>query len=314
MQKIAIILPAYNEEITIKRTIENFYEALPEAEIVVVNNNSSDSTGAIAEQVFKDLNAKGRVINESQQGKGFAVRHAFQKINADIYVMCDADQTYPADKVKELIEPVADGNADMVVGDRHSLGNYQSENKRRYHNIGNKVVRSLINRLFRAHLQDIMSGYRAYNRRFVKNYPILVPGFELETDMTLHALDKRFKIVEVPITYNDRPEGSNSKLNTFRDGAKVVFVIFQLLRYYRPLVFFGLLSMLFVCMSFISAIPVIIDWVTHQYIYHIPLAVLASALGVVSILLMGIGLLLDAINHQNRMRFEQSLIRGEGVE
>ena len=239
MNKTVIILPAYNEEQTIAATIEDFHRALPKAAVYVVNNRSTDATESIAREALSRLGCKGDVINERRPGKGNAVRRAFLEIDADIYVLADADLTYPAEQVHELIAPVINGEADMVVGDRHSAGHYAAENKRALHGFGNRLVRDLINRLFYANLADIMSGYRVFSRRFVKSYPILVEGFEIETDMTLHALDKRFRIVEIPINYRDRPAGSFSKLNTLRDGAKVINTITQILRYYRPLAFFG---------------------------------------------------------------------------
>lgn len=239
MPTLAIILPAYNEEQTIAATIEGFHQAMPEAAIWVINNRSSDKTEAIASETIAQLKCQGGVINERRPGKGNAVRRGFHDVDADIYVMADADQTYPAEQVRELIRPIMSGEADMVVGDRHSAGHYAAENKRALHGFGNKLVRYLVNKLFQANLADIMSGYRAFNRRFVKNYPILVEGFEIETDMTLHALDKRFRIVEIPIQYRDRPDGSFSKLNTVRDGARVLKTIGNILRYYRPLFFFG---------------------------------------------------------------------------
>lgn len=308
MSTVAIILPAYNEELTIARTIEAFYRELPEAQIVVIDNNSKDSTFLIAMDTLKHLNARGVVIKEIRQGKGNAIRRAFTDVNADIYVMSDADMTYPAARVHDLIRPIAERQADMVVGDRQSGGNYKDENKRNLHSFGNDLVKTLVNGLFRAKLADIMSGYRAFSRKFVKNYPILVEGFQIETDVTLHALDKRFRIVEIPVEYKDRPQGSLSKLNTFADGAKVLFTIAQILRYYRPLAFFGGLACLFAILGLVAAVPVFQDWVMHQYIYHVPLAILAAALELVAALSLSVGLILDSITHQHKMRFEMHLL------
>jgi glycosyltransferase involved in cell wall biosynthesis len=248
------------------------------------------------------------VINEPRQGKGNAVRRAFSDIDADIYVMVDADLTYPAEMVSMLIQPIIDGKADMVVGDRLSEGHYARENKRRFHGFGNHLVKGLLNCLFGARLKDIMSGYRAFSRKFVKNYPILVEGFQLETDVTLHALDKRFRILEIPVPYKDRPAGSFSKLNTFRDGAKVIFTIAQILRYYRPMAFFGTLALIFAVTGVVASVPVFNDWVTHRYIYHLPLAVLAAALEIVAVMSLGVGLMLDSITHQHRMNAERRLL------
>lgn len=237
--RIAVILPAYNEEQTIAATIEDFHCELPDAEIWVVNNCSTDSTEKIARATLEYLECGGGVINEWRPGKGNAIRRAFLNIDVDIYILADADMTYPAAQVKDLMAPVLAGEADMVVGDRHSSGCYRVENKRALHGFGNRLVRELVNKLFRSNLADIMSGYRVFNRLFVKNYPVIVEGFEIETDMTLHALDKRFRIVEIPIEYRDRPEGSYSKLSTIKDGLRVINTIANILRYYRPLVFFG---------------------------------------------------------------------------
>lgn len=305
---IAVILPAYNEELTIGSTIESFWRAIPGAEIVIVNNNSTDATEKIARDTLSGLSAHGKVINERRQGKGNAVRRAFTEIEADIYVMADADLTYPAEMAATLIQPIIDGEADMVVGDRLSEGHYARENKRRFHGFGNHLVKGLINRLFGSRLKDIMSGYRAFSRKFVKNYPILVEGFQLETDVTLHALDKRFRILEIAVPYKDRPAGSFSKLNTFRDGARVIFTIAQILRYYRPMAFFGTLALIFAVAGIIAAMPVFNDWITHRYIYHVPLAVLAAALEIVAVVSLGVGLMLDSITHQHRMNAERRLL------
>jgi len=307
--RVALILPAYNEELTLGGTIEAFNRALPGAEIVVVNNNSKDRTRAVALEALEKCGAQGRVIDETRQGKGNAVRRAFLSIDADVYVLADADLTYPADRVQDLIDPVLAGAADMVVGDRRSEGHYASENKRAFHNFGNKLVETLVNRLFGASLTDIMSGYRAFSRAFVKSYPILVEGFQIETDMTLHALHRRFRIIEVPVAYRDRPAGSHSKLNTFSDGAKVLFTIAQILRFYRPLLFFGALGVIFALAGLITAIPVFDEWLTTRYITHVPLAILAAALEIVAFLLLGVGLILDSVAYHERQRAELEALR-----
>jgi len=304
--KIVVILPAYNEEQTIADTIKDFYSEIPEAEIWVINNRSKDNTEIIANNTIKELRCKGGVMNENRPGKGNALRHAFYEIDADIYILSDADMTYPAHHVHDLIAPIISNKADMVVGDRHSSGHYANENKRKFHNFGNDLVKNLVNKLFKGNLADIMSGYRALNKRFVKSYPVLVEGFEIETDMTLHALDKRFRITEVSVDYKDRPEGSFSKLNTFKDGFKVLNTISSILRYYKPLTFFGLASFIFFILGLISAIPVLQDWIKSEYIYHVPLAILATGLEMVSLILMSIGLILDSINHQDKRNFELS--------
>lgn len=288
--------------------MEAFHRELPEARIVVVDNNSTDGTAAISAETLLRLGVRGEVISELRKGKGNAVRRAFLEVDADIYVMSDADLTYPAERVRDLIQPVLDGRADMVVGDRLSGGHYQQQNKRQFHGFGNSLVRWLVNTLFHAKLADIMSGYRVFNRRFVANYPILAEGFQLETDVTLHALHKRFRIVEIPIAYKDRPAGSHSKLSTLGDGARVLFAIAQILRFYRPLFFFGNLAVLFGLAGLTAALPVFADWFNYQYIFHLPLAVLAAALEIVAVMSFGVGLILDSITHQEKMKFEKDLL------
>lgn len=305
---VAVILPAYNEEQTIAPTIEDFHGSLPEASIWVINNRSSDATEQIARETLSRLGCKGGVINERRTGKGNAVRRAFLDIDADIYILADADMTYPAAQARDLMAPVLAGEADMVVGDRHSAGHYAAENKRALHGFGNRLVRDLVNKLFHANLTDIMSGYRVFSRRFVKSYPILVEGFEIETDMTLHALDKRFRIVEIPVEYRDRPAGSFSKLNTIRDGARVLNTIGNILRYYRPLIFFWGAGILVALFSLLAGMPVINEWLQTGYVAHIPLAILASGLGIVSVVLVAIGFILDSITHQDKRRFERELL------
>ncbi|WP_341961898.1 glycosyltransferase family 2 protein [Pseudomonas sp. RC10] len=309
MSVTAIILPAYNEELTVGATLEDFHNALPSAAIWVVNNRSSDATQQRAEETLQRLGCKGGVINESRPGKGNAVRRALLDIDADIYVLADADLTYPASDIHALLKPVVSGEADMVVGDRHSHGKYAEENKRPLHGFGNRLVRNLVNGLFGANLADIMSGYRVFNRRFVKSYPILVEGFEIETDMTLHALDKRLRIVEVPCDYRDRPTGSFSKLNTVKDGIRVLSTIWNILRYYRPLWFFGGAALLVALLGLLTALPVAADWIREQYIHHVPLAILATGLELVAVVLASIGLILDSITQQDRRRFELELLK-----
>jgi glycosyltransferase involved in cell wall biosynthesis len=306
--RVAVILPAYNEAQTIGPTIAEFRSALPGAEIWVVNNRSSDDTEDIARATLTRLGCRGGVINEARPGKGNAVRRAFLEVDADVYVLADADLTYPASQATDLIGPILAGHADMVVGDRHSGGHYAAENKRPLHGFGNQLVRKLVNWLFGAGLADIMSGYRAFSRRFVKRYPILVEGFEIETDMTLHALDKRFRVLEVPVQYRDRPPGSLSKLNTVRDGIRVLGTIWTILRYYRPLLFFGGMAVMFALLGVLAGIPVVGDWLRERYIHHVPLAILATGLELVAIVMAAIGLILDSITHQDRRRFERDLL------
>ncbi len=253
---IAIILPAYNEEATIEKTILGFAQALPEASIIVVDNNSKDRTRDLAAATLDSLpETTTRVIAEPRQGKGNAVRRAFHEVDADVYLLSDADLTYPPERARELIQPILDGRADMVVGDRHTGGHYARENSRSFHELGNRLVQGLVNLLFDAKLADVMSGYRAFSRCFIKNYPILVEGFQIETEMTLHALYRRFRVLELPIAYKERPPGSVSKLNTIADGAKVLFAIAQILRFYRPLYFFAALATLFALSGILASIP-----------------------------------------------------------
>lgn len=306
--KIAVILPAYNEELTINATILDFAKYLPEAEIVVVDNNSKDNTNQIAKKTFEVNKINGRVIFESLQGKGFAVRKAFTEIDADIYIMADADMTYPAKDVSKLMKPVIDGIADIVIGDRHSGGHYAKENKRNLHGLGNNLVKNMINILFKTDLKDIMSGYRVFSKKFVKNYPILVSGFQLETDMTLHTLDKRFRIIEIPIDFIDRPEGSFSKLNTYSDGFKVLMTIFNIFRIYKPFKFYFLLFTFFTMLTLLAGFPVVLEFIQTGFVAHIPLAILSVGLGLISIITLTLGLILDAITHQHNIDFEHKLI------
>ncbi len=309
MSRIAIILPAYNEEVTVSATIESFHRELPSASIWVVNNRSTDATEQLARDTLRRLKCSGGVINETRPGKGNAIRRALLDIDSDVYVMADADLTYPASDVHAMLKPVLADEADMVVGDRHSQGQYANENKRALHGFGNRLVRGLVNWLFNAELTDIMSGYRVFNRRFVKTYPILAEGFEIETEMTLHALDKRLRIIEIPSDYCDRPTGSFSKLNTVKDGLQVLITIWNILRYYRPMLFFGACAMLFAIMGLLVAVPVIQDWIREQYIHHVPLAILATGLELIAVVLASIGLILDSICQQDRRHFELELLR-----
>lgn len=308
--RIAVLLPAFNEASTIQATILAFHAALPWASIWVVDNCCTDGTAALASSTLASLACPGGVLLETRKGKANAVRRGLLEIEADIYLMCDADQTYPAERAKDLIAPLLAGQADMVVGDRHSAGHYALENKRPLHGAGNRLVQFLVNWLFDAKLADIMSGYRAFTRRFAKTYPIIVEGFELETDVTLHALDKRFRILEIPVEYRDRPSDSFSKLDTYRDGARVLFVIFQIFRYYRPMLFFGVASSCLLALGLAASIPVFEDWIRYQFIYHVPLAILASACVIVSVILFAVGLMLDAMAHQQKMNYELSVLRG----
>ena len=260
-KKIAILIPCYNEEKTIEKVVEDFKKELPNAEIYVYNNNSKDKTLEIIEKI-EGINIR----NEYNQGKGNVVRRMVREIDADIYVMVDGDDTYPAEEVHKLILPIVEGKADMTVGDRLSNGTYKNENKRKFHEFGNNIVRDSINVLFKSNLKDIMSGYRAFNKIFVKNVPILSPKFEVETEITLSALDKKFIIQEIPIVYRDRPAGSVSKLNTIQDGIKVVKTIVKMYKDYKPRKFFFIIAFVLFLIGLLIGLPVIIEFAKTHYI------------------------------------------------
>ena len=303
--QIAILIPCYNEEKTIAKVINDFKKELPDVKIYVYDNNSTDNTYEIAKQ-------NGAIVKkEYRQGKGNVIRSMFRDIDADIYVMVDGDDTYPAEFVHSLIEPIKNKEADMVIGDRLSNGSYETQNKRLFHNFGNNLVKNLINKLFNSSLNDILTGYRAFNKKFVKNFPILSEGFEIETEMSLHALDKKFLIKEISIDYRDRPEGSYSKLNTFSDGIRVLKTIFWLFKDYKPLIFFSLMGSLFFLLSLIVGIPVILEFINTSYITKIPSAILAVGLMLISILSFFSGIILDTIVTQHRREYELNLIRYE---
>lgn len=305
MNKIAVLIPVYNEEKDIERVICDFKRELPEAYIYVYDNNSTDSTLDIAKR-------HGVIIrHEYNQGKGNVVRRMFREIEADIYIMVDGDSTYSASDVHKLIEPIKAGTADMVVGDRLSNGSYKSQNKRRFHGIGNNFVRDTINKLFNAKLKDIMSGYRAFNRIFVKNMPVLSQKFEIETEMTLYALDKRFIIKEIPIIYKDRQAGSTSKLNTISDGIKVVKKIISMFKDYRPRRFFWIFAMIFFVMGLLIGIPVIIEFIKTSYITKIPSAILATGMMLIGLIIAQCGVILDTIVKHHREDFEHQLLKYE---
>ena len=303
MKKIAVLIPCYNEELTIAKVIHDFKNELPDAIIYVYDNNSSDDTYNIAKK-------NGAIVKkEYRQGKGNVVRSMFRDIDADIYVMIDGDDTYPATFVHELIKPVLAGEADMVLGDRHSNGTYKDENKRPLHNFGNILVKTLINKMFNANLKDIMSGYRVFNKKFVKNMPVNSNGFEIETEMTLHTLDKKYLIKEVAIEYRDRPEGSFSKLNTVSDGARVLKTIFWVFKDYRPLSFFTILAALFFILALSVGMPVIIEFLETSKILKIPSAILSVGLMILSIISLFSGFILDTIVKQHRETYELLLNR-----
>lgn len=299
-KKIAVLIPCYNEEPTIAKVINDFKKELPQSDIYVYDNNSTDKTARVA------FEAGAIVRDVPRKGKGNVVRSMFMEVDADIYIMIDGDDTYPVSDVRELIKPIQDNSADMTIGDRHSNGSYKKQNSRNFHNFGNNLVKNLINTLYKEDLKDIMSGFRAFNKDFVKHFPIHSSGFEIETEMSMHALDKRFKIKEVPIGYIDRVEGSISKLNTYSDGLKILKTIFWLFKDYKPLTFFTYFATLFFLLSMIAGIPVIIEFIQTSLINKIPSAILAVGLMLISLMSLFIGFLLDTIVRQHKEYFELS--------
>jgi glycosyltransferase involved in cell wall biosynthesis len=295
--KTAVLVPCYNEELTIAKVVNDFKKELPDAVVYVYDNNSTDNT-------IKEALQAGAVVKKvKRQGKGNVVKRMFTEIDADIYILVDGDDTYPASFVHKLIEPVKNSEADVVVGDRLTNGSYFRENKRKFHSFGNNLIRFLINKLFKADLRDILSGYRVFSKKFVKNFPVESEGFEIETEITLYALDKKYELVEVPIEYKDRPEGSYSKLNTYSDGIRVVKTIFWLFKDYRPLIFFMTLSILFFVFSLMFGIPVIMEFFETHYITKVPSAILSVGLMLIAVLSVFSGLILDTIVSQNKKEY-----------
>ncbi len=308
MEKIAVLIPCYNEELTIEKVIKDFRRELPDSDIYVYNNNSKDKTEEIARK------NGAIVVNEYKQGKGNVVRSQFRDIEADIYVMVDGDDTYPAEFVHKLIEPIRNGQADMTIGDRLSNGTYQKENKRPFHEFGNNLVKKAINILFDTDLRDIMTGYRVFNKRFVKNMPVLSPKFEIETEMSLYALDKKYIIKEIPIDYRDRPEGSLSKLNTVSDGIKVVKTIARMFKDYRPFKFFGIIAVIFFILGLLVGLPVLIEFFKTAYITKIPSAILATGFMSLAAISLQCAIILDTITRQHREDYELNILRYEQME
>ena len=306
--KIAVLIPCYNEELTIEKVIKDFKKELPNADIYVYDNNSKDKTAEIAKK-------NGAIVkHEYRQGKGNVVRSMFRDVDADIYVMVDGDDTYPAEEVHKLIKPIVEGKADMVIGDRLTNGTYQKENKRHFHEFGNNLVRKSINILFKTNLKDIMTGYRVFNKIFVKNMPVMSPKFEIETEMSLHALDKKFIIEEIPIVYRDRPAGSVSKLNTVSDGIKVVETIIKMFKDFKPRQFFWIISLIFIILGLIVGIPVIIEFIKTSYITKVPSAVLATGIMIFALITAQCGVILDTVVKQNRENYELQLSRYTDIE
>lgn len=300
---VAVLIPCYNEAITIAQVIDDFKRVLPQADIYVYDNNSSDDTAEIAR-------AHGAIVrSETRQGKGNVVRQMIRDITADYYLMVDGDDTYPAEAAPGLLAPLESGNADMTVGDRLSNGTYGKENDRAFHGLGNNLVRFLIKAIYGFEFNDVMTGYRGFTYVFAKTMPVLSPSFEIETELSIHAVDKRWRITEVPITYRDRPEGSESKLSTFSDGWKVLKTIASLFKDYRPLVLFSLLAALFCLLGLIAGIPVITEYAYTGLVPRLPSALLAVALIFIGILSLNCGLILDTVVKGNRKEYELEVIR-----
>ncbi len=296
---IAIILPAYNESLTVVETLLAFHEALPAARIYVVDNNSTDDTQAKAKLAMQEHNIPGTVLFEARKGKGNAVRRAFIEVDAKAYLLADADCTYPASQAAEMLLPILQNEADMVIGDRISGGDYKSENKRPLHNFGNHLVQRLVNLVGKSNFNDIMTGYRALSAPLVRSYPLLVEGFQLETDISLFAARARLRCVEIPIRYQDRPEGSFSKLSTLYDGISVLLTIFRIMRFYRPLSFFSVIAAFFCILGLVLGIPVVLEFMQTGFIKKVPTAILAAALEIIATNLMSVGLILDASTQQH---------------
>ena len=300
MEKIAVLIPCYNEEKTIKKVVRDWKKELPEATIYVYNNNSTDRTAEIAKE------AGAVVRDEYQQGKGDVIRRMFREIDAQCYVMIDGDDTYPAEFGREMVDKVLERKVDMVVGDRLS-STYFEENKRPFHNFGNSLVRGTINRLFRSNIRDIMTGYRAFSYQFVKTFPVLSKGFEIETEMSIHAVDKNMLVENVIIDYRDRPDGSESKLNTYSDGAKVLKTIMGLYKNYKPMQFFGLLAAILMIIALAMFMPVFVVYLKTGLVPNFPTLIVSGFIAMAALQSFFAGLVLSTIVQKDRQLFEYKL-------
>lgn len=297
-ESIAVLIPCYNEEQTIAKVIDDFARELPGATIYVYDNNSSDDTARIARE-------HGAVVRqESRQGKGNVVRQMFREVEADYYVMVDGDDTYPAEHVHDMLRPLVSGEVDMVIGDRLSNLTYHKENKRAFHSFGNNLVRFLIRLIYGVNIVDVLTGYRAFNRIYVKTCPIISQGFEVETELTIHTIDKNWRFSEVPIDYRDRPVGSESKLSTFRDGFKVLMTILTLFKDYKPLVLFSIVGVIMLLVGIILGTSVIIEFFATGLVERLPTAVLAVGFVFVGLLSVSCGLILDTSVKGWRKQYE----------
>ena len=296
-KKIAVLIPCYNESKTVEKVIKDYKKVLPEADIYVYDNNSTDGTDKIAKKA-------GAIVKyEYKQGKGNVIRSMFRQIDADCYLMIDGDDTYPKEHAREMCDLILNGKADMVIGDRLS-STYFTENKRPFHNLGNRLVRFLINKLFKNNIKDIMTGYRAFSYEFVKGFPVLSKGFEIETEMTIHAVDKNFKLVEVPVTYRDRPAGSVSKLNTYRDGFRVLKTIAILFKEYKPGFFFSILGILSLMCSLLLGVPVVIEYMNTGIVPRFPSLIVSGVFLIISLLLWITGIMLQVIAKKHKQLYE----------
>ena len=301
MDKIAVLIPCYKQSKTIEKVVTDFKRELPEATIYVYDNNSTDGTDKIAE-------AAGAVVRyEYQQGKGNVIRRMFRDIDAECYIMTDGDDTYPAEYAREMADKVLYRNVDMVVGDRLS-STYFEENKRPFHNFGNSIVRNSINSLFKSDIKDIMTGYRAFSYMFVKTFPVLSKGFEIETEMSIHAVDKNLFVENVVIDYRDRPEGSESKLNTYSDGFKVLRTIFRLFKNYKPMQFFSLLALVLAIISVAFFAPVFVTFLKTGVVDKMPTLIVSGFTMLAAIQSLFSGLILTTITQKNRQDFEMQLM------
>ncbi|MDR0594622.1 MAG: glycosyltransferase family 2 protein [Bifidobacteriaceae bacterium] len=294
---VAVLLPCYNEAQTIGQVVEDFRAVLPQATVYVYDNNSTDASAEVAV-------AAGAVVRgEPMQGKGFVMRSMFRDIEADCYVLADADNTYPAEAAPAMVEAVIAGRADMVVGDRLS-STYFTQNKRRFHSGGNVLVRKLVNSLFGGSVSDIMTGYRAFSHTFVKSFPVLSTGFEIETEMTIFALESRLRVASQPVEYRDRPPGSESKLSTIPDGLRVLKTIAKLLKDYRPMLFFNILALLCLVLGLILGLPVGVEFFRTGLVPRLPTLLAAFFCLLAGLQLFVAGLILDTQARSRRQAFE----------
>ena len=301
-KKIAVLIPCYNESKTIEKVVKDYKKTLPNADIYVYDNNSVDGTDAIAKKA-------GAIVKyEYRQGKGNVIRSMFQDLNYDCYVMTDGDDTYSSKNAREMCDLILNHKADMVIGDRLS-STYFKENNRKFHNFGNRLVRFLINKLFKSNVKDIMTGYRAFSYEFVKTFPVLSKGFEIETEMTIHALDKNFLIKEISVGYKNRPNGSISKLNTYSDGIKVLKTIMRLFKEYKPMSFFGIISLLFFIIAIVFVTPVFIEYFKTGLVPRFPTLIFSGFMLMISILMLVCGIILEVVVKKHRQLFELLLIK-----